>query len=284
MRILAAEEIREKVLLLLDSEQRQIFLALLRCLIPDAERMQVRLDFRRLKDEFLLMKYYGQPMNNRSLIAAGAPVIFINRDKSVILEELALLFIQMRGQAPGPGEKIALNLLTDILTGTEPKESLIVYNPPAKDRRELIEFQKAKVALLLQAGRREWEEILIDLLYTSAELVQSERKLLQQLTRKREREIESELRNGNSREERGEQSEKILRYFSNIRNFRISRALYQDRTDPLVLIRLEEGETTLLPPLGKVKLIRKELTGEVLSIEVRGKTESYLFRYRRSSH
>lgn len=284
MRILTAEEIREKVLQLLNSEQRQIFLALLRCLIPDAERMQVRLDCRRLKDEFLLMKYYGQPMNNRSLIAAGAPVIFINRDKNVILEELALLFVQMRGQAPGPGEKIALNLLTDILTGTEPKESLIVYNPPVKDRRELIEFQKAKVSLLLQAGRREWQEILTELLYTSAELAQSERKLLQQLTQRRDREVESEVLSKKIQEERDEQSEKILQYFSNIRNFRISRVLYQDRTDPLVLIRLEEGETKLLPPLGKVKLIRKELTGEVLSIEVRAKTETYLFRYRRSYH
>lgn len=275
MKLLTREEILRKTKFLLSSSRRQIFLAVLRCLRPDEETMQVRLDTARLRDEFLLMKYYGEPFNNRSLIAAGAPVIFVNRDRAVIVCELEHLFFQMRGREPESREKIALNLLIDLLTQTDPKASLISYNPPAGDKEELIAFQKAKVALMQEASEKNWSERMLERLYSSAALIESERSLLAGFS-----ENGGKLPRETKREAVQSEEEPVIGYLFDIRNFRLRRPLYEGRADPMEVIRFREGESYTLPPLGKLRVCKKELKDQVLTVELQGKTQIYTFRFK----
>lgn len=261
----------QKIRVILSSSKRQTFLAALRCLIPNREQMLVRWDQKRLCEELRFMKYYADRNDNRSLISAGAPVIFVNRDRAVMQEELAILYEQMAGKKPEVMQQLAFYMLIDFLHGEDVKRSLVCFHPLLKGNDEIVQFQKAKIHLLMRMGKEAVVDILPSALYTSQEMIDSEKILLQNLGKADRLSQRSE----------DPKEQTIMDFLSDLRNFRVQRKLYQKQSNPMDVIVFEEGKTYHLPPLGEVCVIEKTLRQEILEVKLKAKSEIYLFRYRK---
>lgn len=270
MKPLDIAAIKEKTEILMHSDQRQMFLAVLKCLIPDSETMQVRVNHGRFREELLLMKYYGNKINNRSLVAAGAPVIFTNRNLPVILEEWETLFEKMTGKPPSPRQKLALFVWTMQMTGEDVKTALIAFHPMITDKKELIDFQKAKVEMILQMDHPQRQELLAKTLYEDETLRGKECELMSVLSGGR---FDAGISCG--------VNTKVVDFLLDIRNFRIRRNRCKEQANPMAFIRFSEGEVHQVPLLGRVEVTKKIFAGQTLEIHLQGKSEHYIFRYRK---
>lgn len=273
MNHLSTQQMNRKINILLQSNKRQMAMAICRCLMPDSRAMIVRSDRNRLKDELVFMRYYGLEENNKSLIAAITPIVLVNRNPEVILEEMSFLFTQVNGKEPSYYEKILLYLLMQRLTEGEAKAAVLAWNPTITEKEQIIAFQKAKIKILMELDKKDISLLVIEGLYCEQSLMEQEKDLLDQLS----------TRPPAGKEDLPNPNPKLLEFFSDVRNYRLTRYPYKDQGNPMAVIEMIEGKTYRLPPLGEVKIAKKTLIENVLTVDVIGRTENYTFRYRKNN-
>lgn len=268
-----AKQIKKGYIHLLKSNQRNILLAISRCLVPDRDNMRVILDEARFSDELRLMKYYTNIQKNRSLLSCIAPIAFTNSNINEIIVQSSKAFKILTGHETDTVQKISMFVLLNDLKDADIKQELINFDKDIPDKKDIIEFQKAKIKMIISLDKKDYINEIFENLYQQDDIRENDLELFQELKAGMSEDMASDD------EELNIFDRKMLDYIIDIRNFKITRSLYNEQVKPLDLIKHEKNDSFYIPVLGNVSVLDKVLEDNILKISIKAKSGVYDFKF-----
>lgn len=268
-----AKQIEKGYIHLLKSNQRNILLAISRCLVPDRDNMRVILDEARFSDELRLMKYYTNIQKNRSLLSCIAPIAFTNSNINEIIVQSSKAFKILTGHETDTVQKISMFVLLNDLKDADIKQELINFDKDIPDKKDIIEFQKAKIKMIISLDKKDYINEIFENLYQQDDIRENDLELFQELKAGMSEDMASDD------EELNIFDRKMLDYIIDIRNFKITRSLYNEQVKPLDLIKHEKNDSFYIPVLGNVSVLDKVLEDNILKISIKAKSGVYDFKF-----
>lgn len=270
--------------ILIEYEYNYLLKSILRSLSSDKETVSVRLDKARWKDELNLMKYYYDIKNNRSLVACLTPIIVVNRDIKEILNEAVKVYSAMYGNE----KNMILSIYVIILyiLNEEIKSNLISYQIEFENSSEVIEFQREKIGFLMMDDEDKMLSFALDKIYPNLKsndleidsFYNKEKKLALEFRKV----VKEKLENTLNVVQTGSGVELLSEYILNLRNMKIKRKAYEDKINPLDIVKMEENKEYNISLIGNIKILRKYFDKDILLIEVVSKSENYTFRFKKA--
>lgn len=268
-----AKQIKKGYIHLLKSNQRNILLAISRCLVPDRDNMRVILDEARFSDELRLMKYYTNIQKNRSLLSCIAPIAFTNSNINEIIVQSSKAFKILTGHETDTVQQISMFVILNDLKDADIKQELINFDKDIPDKKDIIEFQKAKIKMIISLDKKDYINEIFENLYQQDDIRENDLELFQELKAGMSEDMASDD------EELNIFDRKMLDYIIDIRNFKITRSLYNEQVKPLDLIKHEKNDSFYIPVLGNVSVLDKVLEDNILKISIKAKSGVYDFKF-----
>ncbi len=278
--LIVDKKFSNKLISILFESQYNFFVkSLIRSLTSVPSDLSVALDQSRWKDELVLMKYYYDIKNNRSMAACLAPIIIINKDIEKMMDVLEDIYKIMYGNNNINVKSISIYAILIYTLNLDMKSNLISYKRNIFDQSEIIEFQREKIKLLMM----DEEEILnYTLLHLYNEGNEEMRTKDYNLINKFRDIVKEKLTNNILCTLEYNDSINILSdYLLNLRNMKIIRKVYDKKVNPLDLINMEINNEYMFPLLGNIKIVDKYLNDDILFIEAHSKSEIYKFRLKK---
>lgn len=278
--LIVDKKFSNKLISILFESQYNFFVkSLIRSLTSVPSDLSVALDQSRWKDELVLMKYYYDIKNNRSMAACLAPIIIINKDIEKMVDVLEDIYKIMYGNNNINVKSISIYAILIYTLNLDMKSNLISYKRNIFDQSEIIEFQREKIKLLMM----DEEEILnYTLLHLYNEGNEEMRTKDYNLINKFRDIVKEKLTNNILCTLEYNDSINILSdYLLNLRNMKIIRKVYDKKVNPLDLINMEINNEYMFPLLGNIKIVDKYLNDDILFIEAHSKSEIYKFRLKK---
>ena len=228
--------IHKLISILFESQYNFFVKSLIRSLTSVPSDLSVALDQSRWKDELVLMKYYYDIKNNRSMAACLAPIIIINKDIEKMMDVLEDIYKIMCGNNNINVKSISIYAILIYTLNLDMKSNLISYKRNIFDQSEIIEFQREKIKLLMM----DEEEILnYTLLHLYNEGNEGMRTKDYNLINKFRDIVKEKLTNNILCTLEYNDSINILSdYLLNLRNMKIIRKVYDKKVNPLDLINM----------------------------------------------
>ncbi len=272
MSLLDVERVKKGYSYLLKSDQRSILLSISRSLVPDRDNMRVILDKRKFSDEMKLMKYYTNMQKNRSLLSCIAPIAFTNSDTDEIIKQSSEAFNILSGKEVSLIQKLSLYVIVSEIMGNDIKQAVIDYNIDSSDKNKIIEFQKAKINIIMSLDKKDSiNEIFANLCGES--FLQIDIALLQELKMAMDSDTAFNYQNTNTFDI------KMTEYILDIRNFKIKRSFYNEILNPLDMIKHSKDDCFYIPILGNVTVLQKEMESKILKMKIEAKSGIYDFKF-----
>ena len=282
-----------------------------KCLVDNNTQRQVYLDRARLREEILYYKFYGQSIDDQNLVDINLlniilPVILSNTNiqKS---EEESVSIIQNYAKFFKQESKLQEYILATVMYNTAihklienknieyvellqfMKESVIGFNMQL-DKINTIKFQMAKINTIQQVDKyidkmisnTSKDSIIIDVLDVMYEVYIENNEDTEEGKKSIKKSILSII--GEEPNLNIDNIDFILsmsQYITKIRKYEIKKTPYNQNGDPRHIINLNEGDIYMDPILGKIKVISKKLTDNILYIDVHAKSGAYTLKFKK---
>lgn len=290
-----------------DKNLKDLIVINTKCLVDDKIQRCVYIDNKRLKDELIYYKFYGEIPIYNNILNFLLPIIISNTNIKKSEDEVIEL-IQKYVKYFKKEEYLFEYILSSVLYNAiihniiedrtieykdllqKIKEQIIKFTI-SLDKSNTIKFQMARINAIQQIDKYidlkvqdyEDDKILCNLLNILYDIYIEDREVKDFGSRSIKNSILSIL--GDNENQNIDNIEFILsmsEYIIKLRQYKINKKLYDKNSDPRYLINLNEGELYNDPIFNKIKIISKNFNNNILNINIKSKSGLYLLKFKKA--
>lgn len=290
-----------------DKNLKDLIVINTKCLVDNKIQRCVYIDNKRLKDELIYYKFYGEIPIYNNILNFLLPIIISNTNIKKSEDEVIEL-IQKYVKYFKKEEYLFEYILSSVLYNAiihniiedrtieykdllqKIKEQIIKFTI-SLDKSNTIKFQMARINAIQQIDKYidlkvqdyEDDKILCNLLNILYDIYIEDREVKDFGSRSIKNSILSIL--GDNENQNIDNIEFILsmsEYIIKLRQYKINKKLYDKNSDPRYLINLNEGELYNDPIFNKIKIISKNFNNNILNINIKSKSGLYLLKFKKA--
>lgn len=278
-----------------------------KCLVDDGKQRYVYIDNKRLKDELIYFRFYGEKIEYNNILNILLPVILSNTNIKNSEDEVVLLiqkYIKYLKKEDKMFDYILGAVLYNIIIHKFVENKNIEYGELLQSMKErIIEFQieldkintikfqmeRIKIIQLidkyidLKVEDYNDEKVVGSLLNILYDIYIEDREVPNDGIESIKKSILSIL--GENLNDDIDNIDFILsmtEYIYKLRNYKINKKMYDKSVYPLSLISLNEGDKVIDPILNQITVISKEFNNNILKIDVQSKSGIYSLKFKKS--
>ena len=267
-----------------------------KCLVDDNIQRRVYIDNKRLRDELIYYKFYGERPNYNNILNLLLP------------EDEVLELIQKYVKYFKKEEYLFEYILSSVLYNSiihniiedntieykdllqKIKEQIIGFTIPL-DKASTIKFHMARINAIQQIDKYidlkvqdyDDEKILGSLLNILYDIYIEDREVKDFGSKSIKKSILSIL--GDDENHNIDNIDFILsmsEYIVKLRQYKINKKVYDKNSDPRYLINLNEGDTYNDPIFNQIKIISKNFNNNILNINIKSKSGLYVLKFKKA--
>ena len=263
-----------------------------KCLVDDNIQRRVYIDNKRLRDELIYYKFYGERPNYNNILNLLLPVIISNTNIKKSEDEV-LELIQKYVKYFKKEEYLFEYILSSVLYNSiihniiedntieykdllqKIKEQIIGFTIPL-DKASTIKFHMARINAIQQIDKYIDLKVLYDIYIEDREVKDFGSKSIK-------KSILSIL--GDDENHNIDNIDFILsmsEYIVKLRQYKINKKVYDKNSDPRYLINLNEGDTYNDPIFNQIKIISKNFNNNILNINIKSKSGLYVLKFKKA--
>ena len=275
-----------------------------KCLVDDNIQRRVYIDNKRLRDELIYYKFYGERPNYNNILNLLLPVIISNTNIKKSEDEV-LELIQKYVKYFKKEEYLFEYILSSVLYNSiihniiedntieykdllqKIKEQIIGFTIPL-DKASTIKFHMARINAIQQIDKYidlkvqdyDDEKILGSLLNILYDIYIEDREVKDFGSKSIKKAFINDIV-----EILPDNIDFILsmsEYIVKLRQYKINKKVYDKNSDPRYLINLNEGDTYNDPIFNKIKIISKNFNNNILNINIKSKSGLYVLKFKKA--
>ncbi|MBC6004314.1 MAG: hypothetical protein E7C86_01095 [Paeniclostridium sordellii] len=276
-------------------------------LVDDITQRYVKIDKNRLKDELLYYKFYGQKLKDLNIINIVLPIVISNTNmKKSELEALKVMKYHVLYNKANEymNDYILASLIYNTLIHSIIENSNIEYEDLMQkiktviiefnhnmDKSEVIKFEMKRIQTIqaidryidLKVSDYESTNIITNLLNAIYDVYIEDREVSLDGIKSIKKSILSILNlNIESNIDNIDFINSMSEYIIKLRKYKISKKEYNIKSDPRYLISLEIGDVKSDPILNNIKVVSKDFSNNILTINLVSKSGNYSFKFRKA--
>ena len=279
-----------------------------KCLVDDNIQRRVYIDNKRLRDELIYYKFYGERPNYNNILNLLLPVIISNtnikKSEDEVLE-LIQKYVKYFKKEEYLFEYILSSVLYNSIIHNIIEDNTIEYKDLLQkikeqiigftislDKASTIKFHMARINAIQQIDKYidlkvqdyDDEKILGSLLNILYDIYIEDREVKDFGSKSIKKSILSIL--GDDENHNIDNIDFILsmsEYIVKLRQYKINKKVYDKNSDPRYLINLNEGDTYNDPIFNQIKIISKNFNNNILNINIKSKSGLYVLKFIKSS-
>lgn len=278
-----------------------------KCLVDDGKQRYVYIDNKRLKDELIYFRFYGEKIEYNNILNILLPVILSNTNIKNSEDEVVLLiqkYIKYLKKEDKMFDYILGAVLYNIIIHKFVENENIEYGELLQSMKEriiefqieldkinTIKFQMERIKIIqsidkyidLKVEDYNDEKVVGSLLNILYDIYIEDREVPNDGIESIKKSILSIL--GENLNDDIDNIDFILsmtEYIYKLRNYKINKKMYDKSVDPLSLISLNEGDKVIDPILNQITVISKEFNNNILKIDVQSKSGIYSLKFKKS--
>ncbi|MDB0438805.1 hypothetical protein ACTPC6_01750 [Clostridioides difficile] len=275
-------------------------------LIDDKTQRCVYIDEKRLKDELIYFRFYGEKIGNVNFLNILLPLILSNTNIQKSEDEVVRLIKKYVSYFKKEEylfdyllSSVAYNSIMHNLINNSKieyvellqsiKDKIIGFSIEL-DKSDIVKFQMARIGTIqlidkyidLKYEDYDEESILPSVLNTLYDIYIEDRNVENEGIKSMKKSILSIL---------GEETElnednidfifSMSEYVVKLRKYKIGVKIYNKKIDPRSLISLEEGDTTIDPIFNQITVMSKTFSDNILSIKINSKSGIYILKFKK---
>ncbi|MCC0644860.1 hypothetical protein KGF41_11355 [Clostridioides sp. ZZV14-6150] len=275
-------------------------------LIDDKTQRCVYIDEKRLKDELIYFRFYGEKIGNVNFLNILLPLILSNTNIQKSEDEVVKLikkyvsyFKKEESLFDYLLSSVAYNsIMHNLINNSKIEYVELLQNIKDKiigfsiqlDKSDIVKFQMARISTIqlidkyidLKYEDYDEESILPSVLNILYDIYIENRNVENQGIKSIKKSILSIL---------GEETElnednidfifSMSEYVVKLRKYKIGVKMYNKKIDPSGLISLEEGDTTIDPIFNQITVMSKTFSDNILSIKINSKSGIYILKFKK---
>lgn len=275
-------------------------------LIDDKTQRCVYIDEKRLKDELIYFRFYGEKIGNVNFLNILLPLILSNTNIQKSEDEVVKLIKKYVSYFKKEEylfdyllSSVAYNSIMHNLINNSKieyvellqsiKDKIIGFSIEL-DKSDVVKFQMARISTIqlidkyidLKYEDYDEESILPSVLNILYDIYIEDRSVENEGIKSMKKSILSIL---------GEETElnednidfifSMSEYVVKLRKYKIGVKMYNKKIDPRSLISLEEGDTTIDPIFNQITVMSKTFSDNILSIKINSKSGIYILKFKK---
>ncbi|UWD48411.1 hypothetical protein NYR90_17935 [Clostridioides difficile] len=275
-------------------------------LIDDKTQRCVYIDEKRLKDELIYFRFYGEKIGNINFLNILLPLILSNTNIQKSEDEVIKLIKKYVSYFKKEEylfdyllSSVAYNSIMHNLINNSKieyvellqsiKDKIIGFSIEL-DKSDIVKFQMARISTIqlidkyidLKYEDYDEESILPSVLNILYDIYIEDRNVENEGIKSMKKSILSIL---------GEETElnednidfifSMSEYVVKLRKYKIGVKMYNKKIDPRSLISLEEGDTTIDPIFNQITVMSKTFSDNILSIKINSKSGIYILKFKK---
>nr|UWI50864.1 hypothetical protein NZ312_03985 [Clostridioides difficile] len=275
-------------------------------LIDDKTQRCVYIDEKRLKDELIYFRFYGEKIGNVNFLNILLPLILSNTNIQKSEDEVVKLIKKYVSYFKKEEylfdyllSSVAYNSIMHNLINNSKieyvellqsiKDKIIGFSIEL-DKSDVVKFQMARISTIqlidkyidLKYENYDEESILPSVLNILYDIYIEDRSVENEGIKSMKKSILSIL---------GEETElnednidfifSMSEYVVKLRKYKIGVKMYNKKIDPRSLISLEEGDTTIDPIFNQITVMSKTFSDNILSIKINSKSGIYILKFKK---
>lgn len=290
-----------------DKNLKDLIIINTKCLVDDEKQRYVYIDNKRLKDELIYFRFYGEKLEYNNILNILLPVILSNTNINKSEDEVVSLihkYIKYLKKEDFTFDYILGSVLYNIIVQKivenknieyidllqVMKERIIEFSIEL-DKVKTIKFQMERIKIIqeidkyidLKAEDYNDKKIVGSLLNILYDIYIEDREVPNDGIKSIKKSILSIL--GEKENNDIDNIDFILsmsEYIYKLRNYKINKKMYDKNVDPRNLISLNEGDTVIDPVLNQITVISKEFSNNILKIDLKSKSGIYSLKFKKS--
>ena len=262
-----------------------------KCLVDDNIQRRVYIDNKRLRDELIYYKFYGERPNYNNILNLLLPVIISNtnikKSEDEVLE-LIQKYVKYFKKEEYLFEYILSSVLYNSIIHNIIEDNTIEYKDLLqKIKEQIIGFtnaiQQIDKYIYLKVQDYDDEKILGSLLNILYDIYIEDREVKDFGSKSIKKSILSIL--GDDENHNIDNIDFILsmsEYIVKLRQYKINKKVYDKNSDPRYLINLNEGDTYNDPIFNQIKIISKNFNNNILNINIKSKSGLYVLKFKKA--
>ncbi|MCC0762390.1 hypothetical protein IR151_05190 [Clostridioides sp. ES-S-0006-03] len=275
-------------------------------LIDDKTQRCVYIDEKRLKDELIYFRFYGEKIGNVNFLNILLPLILSNTNIQKSEDEVVKLIKKYVSYFRKEEflfdyllSSVAYNsVMHNLINNSKIEYVELLQNIKDKiidfsielDKSDIVKFQMARIGTIqlidkyidLKYEDYDEESILSSVLNILYDIYIEDRNVENEGIKSMKKSILSIL--GEETELNEDNIDFILsmsEYVVKLRKYKIGVKMYNKKIDPRSLISLEEGDTTIDPIFNQITVMSKTFSDNILSIKIHSKSGIYILKFKK---
>ncbi|MCC0695671.1 hypothetical protein [Clostridioides sp. ES-S-0048-02] len=275
-------------------------------LIDDKTQRCVYIDEKRLKDELIYFRFYGEKIDNVNFLNILLPLILSNTNIQKSEDEVVKLIKKYVSYFRKEEflfdyllSSVAYNsVMHNLINNSKIEYVELLQNIKDKiidfsielDKSDIVKFQMARIGTIqlidkyidLKYEDYDEESILSSVLNILYDIYIEDRNVENEGIKSMKKSILSIL--GEETELNEDNIDFILsmsEYVVKLRKYKIGVKMYNKKIDPRSLISLEEGDTTIDPIFNQITVMSKTFSDNILSIKIHSKSGIYILKFKK---
>ncbi|MBO3444466.1 hypothetical protein [Clostridium sp. CCUG 7971] len=290
-----------------DKNLKDLIIINTKCLVDDEKQRYVYIDNKRLKDELIYFRFYGEKLEYNNILNILLPVILSNTNINKSEDEVVNLiqkYIKYFKKEDFTFDYILGSVLYNIIVQKIVENKNIEYIDLLQimkeriiefsielDKVNTIKFQMERIKIIqeidkyidLKAEDYNDKKIVGSLLNILYDIYIENREVPNDGIKSIKKSILSILgENSNNNIDNIDFILSMSEYIYKLRNYKINKKMYDKNVDPRNLISLNEGDTVIDPVLNQITVISKEFSNNILKIDVKSKSGIYSLKFKKS--
>lgn len=290
-----------------DKNLKDLILINTKCLVDDSKQRYVFVDNKRLKDELIYYRFYGENIKYNNILNILFPVIISNTNIKKSEEEVVLLiqkYVKYLKKEEFVFEYILGSVLYNSIVHLLIENKNIEYNELLKfikekiidftielDKSNMIKFQMARINVIqqidkyieLKVEKYNDEKIINTLLNILYDIYIEDREVSNDGIKSIKKSILSIL--GEEKNFNINNIDFVIsmsEYITKLRDYKVNKKIYNKTANPLNLINLNEGDTFIDPIFNQIQIVSKIFKDNILKLNIKAKSGEYTLKFKKS--
>ncbi len=290
-----------------DKALKDLIIINTKCLVDDIIQRYVYIDNNRLKDELIYHRCYGETLQYDNILNIIMPLSLSNTNLQKSEQEVISLIEKYVKYLKKEDKKfkyilgaiIYNSILHSIIENQnieykdllqKSKEKIIEFSIEL-DKLSTVKFQMERIKVIqvidnyieLDLEKNKEENIITELLDTIYQIYIEDGEGYNYGMQSIKKTISSILgEKTNYSTDNIEFIKTMAEYISKLRQYKINKKIYNQKSDPRYLINLNEGDTKLDPILNQISIVSKNFNDNILNVKVKSKSGTYILKFKKS--
>lgn len=272
-----------------------------KCLIDNYKQRYIYIDNNRLRDELKYYRFYGNEYKSENILNIFLPVILSNNNgekcETELIELVKKYVMYLKIDEKYTEYVIATLVYNEVIhlilknskveyqeVMDKIKEKVISINIPM-EKSEVVKFQMYRINLIKtiddykDINRNSNNDICSELFDAIFDIYVEDRRENDDIESIKKVLFSLLGQNTSTEIENTDFINSMAEYLIKLKKYKINKKEYNNISNPLEIISLNEGETVKNPILNKITIKSKKINGNLLKIDVLSKSGEYCFKF-----